>query len=60
MKTRMSVGAGEARSVAQVENHNGDPANEGVAGTAVTGDGALASLKVSLCFFWPLRSGQSL
>ena len=40
--------------------YDGEPAKEGVAGTTVAGDAALASLKVSFCFLWPLRSGQSL
>lgn len=38
----------------------GDPANDVVGGTVVAGEAALASLNVSLCFFWPLSSGQSL
>jgi hypothetical protein len=38
--------------------YKGEPAVWGVA--MVIGDAADASLNVSLCFFWPLSSGQSL
>jgi hypothetical protein len=39
---------------------DGEPANDGVAATEAGGDIADASRNVSLCFFWPFRSGQSL
>jgi hypothetical protein len=41
-----------------VSVYKGEPAVLGVA--MVMGDAADASLNVSLCFFWPLSSGQSL
>jgi hypothetical protein len=47
------------REFVKYRTQDGDPANEGV-GAAVAGDAAVASRKVSLCFFWPLSSGQSL